>query len=332
MIKRPGKKRAPAVLKADDPKLIIETVSPEDDPAPFTSAEEEPAPASIPHSTAIKRGVKWGGILLSAFSALIALAAGLWLNDLILGLLAREDWLGWLALGLLSLAALSCTMIMLAEVWALMKLRRLGRLKDDAESAVNHAQKEKAKTVSASIKRLYGSRPDLAWGRSRLTEHEHDIMDARELLILTERELILPLDTQAREIIAASAKRVSVITAISPSTFIDMIFVAVQNLRMLRRIAAVYGARPGTLGLVKLARMVMTHIVLTGGMAIGDGLIQQMIGHRLTAKLSVRLGEGVFNGALTARIGLAALDVCRPLPYLEVRRPRLRDLLTLLVK
>jgi len=332
MTERPEKKRAPAVIKADDPNLLIEAIAPQDDPEPLVAPEEAPVPASIPHSAALKRGVKWGGILLSAFSGLIALAAGLWLNDLILGLLAREDWLGWLALGLLSLAALSGTMIILAEIWALMRLRHLGRLKEDAKSAVNHGRKEKAEAVSAALKRLYGTRPDLAWGRSRLAEHEHDIMDARELLVLTERELVSPLDIQTHEIIAASAKRVSVLTAISPSTFIDIIFVAAQNLRMMRRIADVYGARPGMLGLVKLARMVMTHIVLTGGMAIGDDLIQQMIGHRLTAKLSARLGEGVFNGALTARIGLAALDVCRPLPFLEAKRPRLRDLLTFLMK
>jgi putative membrane protein len=105
-----------------------------------------------------------------------------------------------------------------------------------------------------------------------------------------------------------------------------MLFVAAENLRMLRRLATLYGARPGTLALLKLARMVVTHIVLTGGIALGDDVIQQLVGHGLTAKLSARLGEGLFNGALTTRIGLAAIDVCRPLPYIEVARPRFREL------
>ena len=92
---------------------------------------------------------------------------------------------------------------------------------------------------------------------------------------------------------------------------------------MLRRLATLYGARPGTLSLLKLARMVVTHIVLTGGIALGDDLIHQVIGHGLTAKLSARLGEGLFNGALTTRIGIATIDVCRPLPYIESQRPAL---------
>jgi putative membrane protein len=137
---------------------------------------------------------------------------------------------------------------------------------------------------------------------------------------------VAPLDPQARAIVATAAKRVSVVTAVSPAALVDMLFVGGQNLRMLRRLATLYGARPGTLSLLKLARMVLTHIVLTGGIALGDDVIHQLVGHGLTAKLSARLGEGLFNGALTTRIGLATIDVCRPLPYIDVPRPRFREL------
>jgi putative membrane protein len=43
--------------------------------------------------------------------------------------------------------------------------------------------------------------------------------------------------------------------------------------------------------------------------------------------LSRRLGEGIFNGALTARIGTAAIEVTRPLPFIEARPVRARDFL-----
>ncbi|MBV1868028.1 MAG: DUF697 domain-containing protein, partial [Marinosulfonomonas sp.] len=32
-------------------------------------------------------------------------------------------------------------------------------------------------------------------------------------------------------------------------------------------------------------------------------------------------GEGVINGALTARVGVAAIEVCRPLPFHAAKRP-----------
>jgi putative membrane protein len=207
-----------------------------------------------------------------------------------------------------------------------LRLRRLGRLRHEADSAARQADKVLAVDVADRLKRLYGGRGDMAWSLARFAEHEHDIMDAAELMRLAERTLVTPLDPLARGIVAASAKRVSVVTAVSPAVLIDMLFVGAENLRMLRKLATLYGARPGTLSLLKLARMVITHIVLTGGIAIGDDVIQQMIGHGLTAKLSARLGEGVFNGALTTRIGIAAIDVCRPLAYIEAARPRFRDL------
>jgi len=42
--------------------------------------------------------------------------------------------------------------------------------------------------------------------------------------------------------------------------------------------------------------------------------------------LSRRFGEGMVNGALTARVGVAALDVCRPMPFQALPRPRVTGL------
>jgi putative membrane protein len=71
--------------------------------------------------------------------------------------------------------------------------------------------------------------------------------------------------------------------------------------------------------------MVFTHIVATGGVALTDDLLGQFLGQDLVRRLSRRLGESVFNAALTARVGAAAIEVIRPLPYLEAPRVRARD-------
>ena len=55
-------------------------------------------------------------------------------------------------------------------------------------------------------------------------------------------------------------------------------------------------------------------------------MIQQMLGHGIAEKLSQKLGEGILNGLLTARLGLAAIDVTRPLPFTALPRPVLSDL------
>ena len=88
----------------------------------------------------------------------------------------------------------------------------------------------------------------------------------------------------------------------------------------------IYGGRPGMLGLIRLVRHVVGHLALTGGIAAGDSLIQQVLGHGVAAKLSARLGEGVLNGLLTARLGLAAIEVARPLPFAALPPPKLADI------
>jgi putative membrane protein len=314
-------KRKPTAFKVEEVELFEPPVPP---PLPT-----EPVPLPVTRVRALPvldRGLRWGSILFAALGGLVSLVASLWLYDWTLSLIARDDWIGWTAVALLGLVLLALAMIILREVAGLARLGRLGKIRHEADSAARQNDKPLAVDVADRLKRLYSGRKDLAWGLSRLAEHEHDIMNAGELLRLTERTLVAPLDPYARGIVAASAKRVSVVTAVSPGAVIDMLFVGTENLRMLRRLATFYGARPGTLSLLKLARMVVTHIVLTGGIAIGDDVIQQVIGHGLTAKLSARLGEGLFNGALTTRIGIAAIDVCRPLPYLETQRPRFREL------
>jgi putative membrane protein len=50
-----------------------------------------------------------------------------------------------------------------------------------------------------------------------------------------------------------------------------------------------------------------------------------VVGHGIAAKLSARLGEGVLNGMLTARVGLSAMAVCRPMPFAIEPPPGIGD-------
>ena len=130
----------------------------------------------------------------------------------------------------------------------------------------------------------------------------------------------------------AAAKRVSIVTAISPRAAVDMLFVLFNALALIRKLAVLYGGRPGTIGVLRLFRQVISHLALTGGVAVTDSLLQQIIGHGVAARLSARLGEGMLNGILTARLGILAIDVTRPLPFAELPRPALNDLVGILLR
>jgi len=135
---------------------------------------------------------------------------------------------------------------------------------------------------------------------------------------------------QARVLVLDAAKRVSVVTAVSPRAMVDLAYVMFEIGRLIRRISELYGGRPGTLGFFRLARSVVAHLAVTGAVAAGDDFVHQIVGQDLAARLSARLGEGVVNGMMTARIGIAAMQAARPLPFDAVRRPGLSDFLSAL--
>jgi putative membrane protein len=120
---------------------------------------------------------------------------------------------------------------------------------------------------------------------------------------------------------------VATVTALVPLAFADVIAALTANLRMIRRIAEIYGGRSGRLGTMRLTRAVFTHLVATGAVAVGEDLIGTVAGGSLLTRVSRRFGEGVVNGALTARVGVAAMEVCRPMPFRAVRRPSVTAIL-----
>jgi putative membrane protein len=172
---------------------------------------------------------------------------------------------------------------------------------------------------------MFADRPDTAHGRSELALHGGEVLDGADMVELAERELLAPLDRTATGLAVDSARRVSLVTAISPRAVVDVAFVAFETLRLVRRIAALYGGRPGTIGLLRLLGRIATHLAATGAIAAGDALLQQIVGHGLAARLSAKLGEGLLNGLLTARVGIAAIEVCRPMPFVASKRPGLSD-------
>ena len=105
-----------------------------------------------------------------------------------------------------------------------------------------------------------------------------------------------------------------------------MVVTGWRNLRLVRELAMLYGGRPGLVGAVALVRRIFVAIALTGGLEAGDNVISEALGGGIAGRVSARLGQGVVNGLLTARIGLGAIRAVRPMPYLRARPPRLTEM------
>ncbi len=327
---RPQQRR-PATFRLDDPGVVVTEaddtsralrgaiqVTPEPDPALLPVPVQTLAPT--------RRGFPWGTLFWSGLAGLILLGTGLGVVRLIEDLFARSEGLGIFGLTLAAVTTLALAVVVGREVFGLVRLATIEKLHTRAAAVLASDDRAASRAIVQDLLAIAHQNPQLARARATLESHAGDIIDGADMIRLAERELMTPLDAEARRLVSTAAQRVSIVTAVSPRAMIDVLFVFVASLRLIRQLARLYGGRPGALGMIRLLRHVIAHLAITGGMAASDSLMQQMLGHGIAAKLSQRLGEGVLNGLLTARLGLAAIDVTRPLPFAALPPPKLADL------
>ncbi|SDI59332.1 YcjF family protein [Aliiruegeria lutimaris] len=313
------------------PVLIeIDETAEENQPSPGP-AEAPPVPelADAPTGQAMQGAVRLatrrssplGRLFWGALASFITFAASVAAWDFVTSLFTRNTFLGTVALGLLSALLLAFVLLALREASGFFRLARLDRIHRDAASAQSTNDLKAAQSVVERLNKLYASRKELDLPRQRLRDRAEEQFDADALLGLAEAELMSPLDAAARAEVENAARQVATVTAIVPLALADVATALLSTVRMIRRIGEIYGGRAGTLGSLRLTRAVLTHLVATGAVAVGDDLIQSVAGGGLLSRISRRFGEGVVNGALTARVGVAAIEVCRPLPFARLKRP-----------
>ena len=300
--------------------LDVEAVSPADAP-PVPELGEAALPAMARHlgrpGGRISRMGRWLGATLAA---LITAWIGIALWDFVSGLLLTRPMLGWAFGGLLGVTALLLLTVAGRE-W--LAYRRLGQL-DGLQAQVKAARdgsRDEALKATRRVMALYQRREELRWKAQRVDELLPDQMDADAILQLVEAEMMEPLDKAALAEVESASRRVATVTALVPMALVDVLAALAANMRMVRAVAQIYGGRSGTLGSWRLIRAVLAHLVATGAVAIGDDLIGSVAGGALAGKISRRFGEGVINGALTARVGLTAMTLCRPMPFVVRQKP-----------
>lgn len=263
----------------------------------------------------LRRWFFWlGGVVLST---LIGMAV--WSG--VTALFARSTLLGGAFGVVLAAFVLVCLGLVIRELAALSRLGQIEKIRTAAEEVRRRNDLNAGRKLAARLSGFYAGRKDLEWQADGLDRALAESFDADATIDHAERILMTPLDARAVKEVEAAARQVATVTALVPLALADLVVALVSNLRMIRRIAEIYGGRAGTLGAWRLTRSVLTHLMATGALAVGDDLIGSIAGGGVMSKVSRRFGEGVVNGALTARVGVAAMEVCRPLPFHALDRP-----------
>ena len=311
--------KRPMVFDLDDAPAVGPASAPPVPDMTLPSAEGRAMQAVA--AIGVRKRTWVGRLFWSSLTGVLGFVLSLAAWNYVTGLLAANPLLGWIATALLGALLLACVLIAGRELAAFSRLGRLDDLRRMADSALLADDLGQARAVARRLGALYAGRPELRLGRAELAARQDEVFDASGLIALTEAELLAPLDAAAARAVEGAARQVATVTALVPIALADVFAALTANLRMIRRIAEIYGGRSGTLGAWRLTRAVLTHLVATGAVAVGDDLIGSVAGGSVLSKISRRFGEGIVNGALTARVGVAAMEVCRPLPFGAGRRP-----------
>lgn len=153
----------------------------------------------------------------------------------------------------------------------------------------------------------------------------HDALAAEhsssELVQLYSRIVLSKVDEKALNEVAKFSTEAVVLVALSPVALIDMLIMLSRNLRMINKIAGLYGLKLGYWSRIKLIKQVFVNMAYAGASELVADFGSDMLGAELLGKLSARFAQGLGAGMLTARLGAKTMELCRPIPFEE--KPKL---------
>jgi putative membrane protein len=213
--------RRPAAFRLDDDQVIVGPASGVSRPPgrtvlviPERWSSAPAAPVDTPIQSP-RRGFRWGTVFWCATGGLILLALGLAVTSLIEDLFARSQELGWIGLALAILATVSLFAVGVREAICLLRLATMESLHRRAADTILSDNRIEGRALVQDLIAHTRGMPRLARARASLQGHLEDLIDGADLVRLAERELMTPLDHEARRLVGAAAQRVSVVTAVS---------------------------------------------------------------------------------------------------------------------
>ncbi|WP_299734493.1 TIGR01620 family protein [uncultured Endozoicomonas sp.] len=203
--------------------------------------------------------------------------------------------------------------------------KNIAKLQDVSEQ-VRTQRSQRLKTAwSAELQKLYQNKPQQVVLEQALATMP-DYNDDREMLAHLDNHFFQKLDQQALNLISNHSQQVALMVALSPFAALDMLLALWRSIRMLDEICQIYGIRPSLPARLHLIRMVLRQMALAGATDLLSDQLADFTSNRLLGLVSGQVASGLGVGIYTARIGLRALSLCRPLPFKEEQKPGIRRL------
>jgi len=228
------------------------------------------------------------------------------------------------------------------EYSALRQFKRQQKTQNKAKNILSPQLNDRSKIdavglcegISANLPCDLMSEQEKNWQQLAKSEYSDE-----EILQLYSREVLTVVDEKALAEVAKFSTEAVVLVALSPIALVDMLLMFWRNLRMIDKIAGLYGLKIGYWSRIKLIKQVFINMAYAGASELVIDLGADLVGAELLGKLSARMAQGLGAGMLTARLGIQTIKLCRPIPFEEntpkigqVRKKILGQVKALLIK
>ncbi|HHG3224539.1 TPA: YcjF family protein [Vibrio parahaemolyticus] len=273
----------------------------------------------LEHVIRPRPGRKW---LATGVFATFAGLVGWQAVDSFVTAVQTADWLalGWAgfitAVASLGLGAIG------KELWKLRKLRNHFSIQEEAELFVHSDSVGKGKVFCEKVAEQSGvlaENPGFdRWQNSINPAHsDAEILDMYDSMVVSQQ------DKLATKVVSQHATESAALVAVSPLAAADMLLVAWRNFKMIDNLSKVYGVELGYASRIKLLRAVFVNMAAAGASELAIDAGMDLMSMDLAGKVSARAGQGLGVGILTARLGLKAMALLRPLPWYPDRQVKL---------
>ncbi|MGN1393133.1 MAG: TIGR01620 family protein [Succinivibrionaceae bacterium] len=129
-----------------------------------------------------------------------------------------------------------------------------------------------------------------------------------------EKTVLKEQDKKVKEIIIKRSTENGIVVALSPISWLDMLFTLARSMRMIREISEVYGFKCGYWGRIQLYRRVFKNLIFIGVTDLATDALIDVFGAGVTTKISVGLGQGIAATIYSSRLGYMTAKATRPIP------------------
>lgn len=259
-----------------------------------------------------------------AIAGLLA-AFGTWLGvDLVLWLRSAFDYdegLGWAATAAVSVGIVAATALVVHELRSFFALRKVAAVHERMEAgadALRPADMQDAiRGVIAALPKDHETETAIEAFQRRVQRH-HSAPQQVELLSGT---VMSVLDRRAEAAVRRAGLRAFGVTAVSPTALTDALFFLAISIRMVREVAAGYGHRPTALATAWLLRRLVAEAGKLGAVDLAGMALSQHLGGAIAERVATSAAESIYAAQRMARLGLVAMSLCRPVPFLPGEVP-----------